>query len=204
MTLSINDKEENFQLDTGATVNVMSDRTPSKLCGNADRLESCSTTLLMYNKSEVKDIGRKKMRVLNPKNNNMYTVEFIIVKGQCKSILGLETYEEVQLVAVSRQNILLVTLQSTNTQGLSEQDIVNSYSDVFIGEGKLEGQLHLELDESVRLLQLPPRLVPLAVEHKLPSELERLSNMEIITITQPIGSVYWLSLLNGMEKFVYV
>ena len=42
------------------------------MCGNADQLESCSTTLLIYNKSEVKLIGRKKMRVLNPKNNNMY------------------------------------------------------------------------------------------------------------------------------------
>ena len=181
VTLSVNDKEEHFQLDTGATVNVMSDITLSKLCGNADQLESCNTTLLMYNKSKVKPIGRKKMRVLNPKNNNMYTVEFIIVKGQCKSILGLKTCEELELLTVNRQNISLVTSQSTNTQGLTEQDVVNSYSDVFKGEGKLEGQLHLELDESVQPVQLPPRRVPLAVKDKLKAELERLSNMEIIT-----------------------
>ena len=98
------------------------------------------TTLLMYNKSEVKPIGRKKIRVRNPKNNNMYTVEFIIVKGQCQSIVGLETCEELELLTVNRQIISLVTSQSTNTQGLSEQDIVNSYSDVFKGEGKLEAQ----------------------------------------------------------------
>ena len=127
VTLSVNDKEEHFQLDTGATVNIMSDRTPSKFCGNTDRLESCNTTLLMYNNSGVKPIGRKKMRLLNPKNNNMYTVEFIIVKGQCKSILGLETCEEVELLTVNRQNISLVTLQSTNTQGLSEQDLLYTY-----------------------------------------------------------------------------
>ena len=70
------------------------------------------------------------MPVLNPKNNNMYTVEFIIVKGQCKSILGLKTCEELELLTVNRQNMSLVTSQSTHTQGLSEQDIVNSYSDV--------------------------------------------------------------------------
>ena len=69
LTLSINDKEEHFQLVAGATVNIMSDITLSELCGNADQLESCSTTLFMYNKSEVKPIGRKKMRFLNPKNN---------------------------------------------------------------------------------------------------------------------------------------
>ena len=107
------------------------------------------------------------MPVLNPKNNNMYTVEFIIVKGQCKSILGLKTCEELELLTVNRQNIPLVTSQSTNTQGLSERDIVNSYSDVFKGEGKLEGQLHLELDESVQPVQLPPRRVPQAVKDKL-------------------------------------
>ena len=45
----------------------------------------------------------------------------------------------------------------------------------------LEGQLHLELDESVQLVHLPPRLVPLAVKDKLQAELELLSNMEIIT-----------------------
>jgi len=117
----------------------------------------------MCNKSEVKPIGRKKIRVRNLKKNNMYTVEFIIVKGQCKSILGLKTCEELELLTVNRQNISLVTLQSTNTQGLSEQDKVNSYSDVFKGEGKLESQLHLELDESVQPVQFPPRRVPLAV-----------------------------------------
>ena len=84
----------------------------------------------------------------------MYTVEFIIVKGQFKSILGLKTYEELKLLTVSHQNTSLVASLSTNTQGLSEQDIVNSYSGVFKGEGKLEGQLHLDLDESVQLVQL--------------------------------------------------
>ena len=129
VTLSVNDKEEHFQLDTGATVSVMSDIALSKLCGNADQLESCNTTVLMYNKEEVKPIERKKMRALNPKNNNRHSVEFIIVKGQCKYILAPKTCEELELLTVNRQNISLVASQSTNTQGLSEQDIVNSYSD---------------------------------------------------------------------------
>ena len=64
---------------------------------------------------------------------------------------------------------------------MSQQDIVNSYSDVFKTKRKLEEQLHLELDESVQPVQLPPRRVPLAVKDKLQAELERLSNMEIIT-----------------------
>ena len=109
------------------------------------------------------------MLVLNPKNNDMYTVEFVIVKGQCKSILGLKTCEELQLLTVNRQNMLLVISQSTNRQGLSEQDVFKS-----------KGKLHLELDESVQAVQLPPRRVPLAVKDKLQAELEILSHMEVI------------------------
>ena len=82
---------------------------------------------------------------------------------------------------MNRQNISLGTSKSTNTQGLSGEDIVNSYSDHFKGEGKLEGQLHLKLYESVQPVQLPPRRVPLTVKDKLQVELERLSNLEIIT-----------------------
>ena len=107
------------------------------------------------------------MLVLNPKNSNMHTMEVIIVKGQCKSFLELKTCEELELLTVNRQNILLVTSQSTNTQGLSEQDIFNSCSDVFKSKGKLEPQLHLELDEAVQPVQLPLRRVPLAVKDKL-------------------------------------
>ena len=88
-----------------------------------------------------------------------------------------------------------------------EQDIVNSYSDVFKDEGKLEGQLHLELDESVQPVQLSLRRVPLAIKDKLQAELERLSNMEIITkVDDPIN---WISSLvvttkrNGKDP-VYV
>ena len=74
-----------------------------------------------------------------------------------------------------------------------EQDIVNSYSDVFKGEVKFEGQLHLELDESVQSVQLPLGRVPLAIKDKLQAELERLSNMEIIAkVSDPID---WISSL---------
>ena len=99
-TLMVNNIEEQFQLDSGATVNVMSDTTLSKLCGKVDQLDSCNTTLVMYDKSEVKAMGKKTLSVLNPKNNKKYTVLFIIVKGQCKSILGLKSCEELELLTV--------------------------------------------------------------------------------------------------------
>lgn len=64
--LVVNNTKERFQLDSGATVNVMSDYTLSKLCADFHQLENCNTTLVMYNLSEVKSIGKKKLRILNP------------------------------------------------------------------------------------------------------------------------------------------
>ena len=126
VTLTVNSIEEHFQLDSGATVNVMSDATLNRLCGKTDQLDSCNTTLVMYNKSEVKPLGKKKLCVLNPKNNNKYTVEFVIVKGRCKSILGLKTCEVLELLTVNRHNISLVTAENANVQGLSAQDVINN------------------------------------------------------------------------------
>ena len=76
---------------------------------------------------------------------------------------------------------------------MSAQDVIKDYPDLFKGEGKLQGQLHLELDETVQPVQLPPRRVPLAVKDKLKAELERLAKLEILTkVEEPTD---WISSL---------
>jgi len=47
------------------------------------------------------------------------------------------------------------------------------YADVFRGEGKLEGDLHLEIDPNVPPVQLPTLKVPIAIKEKLKEELNR-------------------------------
>ena len=65
-----------------------------------------SVTLVMYNQSEVKPFSKKRSRVVNPKNRKKYSIEFLIVKGTCKSILGLRATEHPQLLTINKQNIL--------------------------------------------------------------------------------------------------
>ena len=55
-----------------------------------------------------------------------------------------------------------------------------SYADVFSGEGKMEGTLHLEVDETVSPVILPPRRVPVAMKQPLKDELTRLQEMGVI------------------------
>jgi len=52
---------------------------------------------------------------------------------------------------------------------------------VFRGEGKLEGDLHLEIDPNVPPVQLPTRKVPITIKEKLKEELDRLEGLNIIT-----------------------
>ena len=50
-TLLVNGNQEKFQLDSGSTVNIMTDETVLKLCGqdSLSELEKTPVTLVMYN-----------------------------------------------------------------------------------------------------------------------------------------------------------
>ena len=59
-------------------------------------------------------------------------------------------------------------------KGPKVEDYISQYTDVFTGEGKLEGLLHLEIDKNVQAVQLPTRKVLIALREPLKQELDRL------------------------------
>ena len=79
-TLLVNGNQEKFQLDTGSTVNIMTDETVLKLCGqnSLSELEETPMTLVMYNQSEVKPLGKKWFKVVNPKTIRNTALSFIL------------------------------------------------------------------------------------------------------------------------------
>lgn len=89
-----------------------------KLCGEngLSELEETTVTLVMYNQSEIKPLGKKRFKVVNPNNNKMYNIALHFVRGDCKS----------------SQNIL-----SVESSGVEEK--FSRYADVFTTEGGLEG-----------------------------------------------------------------
>ena len=60
----------------------------------------------MYNKSEEKPLGKKQVRVVNPKNGKKYSVEFLVIKGDSRPLLGSRTSQQMQLLSVHEENIL--------------------------------------------------------------------------------------------------
>jgi len=138
-------------------------------------------TLVMYNKSEVEPVGKKRFKVVNPKNKKKYNIDFLIVTGACKSLLSLRASEHLQLLTINKQNILAMDCNAVETGLFTKEDCLSLHKDIFSGEGKLEGQLHLEIDQTVQAGQLSTRRrVLIALKEPLKQELDRLSNIGVI------------------------
>lgn len=72
-----------------------------------------------------------------------------------------------------------------------KKEINEKYANVFKDLGKLDGKLHLEVKDSVRPVQLPPRNIPLALKPNVKEELCRLEKLGVI---KPINTpTDWLS-----------
>ena len=123
VTLLVNGKEEKFQLDSGSTVNIMADKTVKTLYGDNG---------LMYNQSEVNPLGKKRFEVVNPKNKKKYSIEFLIVFGVWKSILGFKASEHLQFLTIS--NILAMDCNAVKGGAFTKEDCLLQYQVVFSGE----------------------------------------------------------------------
>ena len=80
----------------------------------------------------------------------------------------------------------------------TKQDFVSEFDDMFLGEGKLEGELHLELDRTVSPVSLPVRKVLFAMKEPLKQELDRLVKTGIlIPVDVPTD---WISSMVVVKK----
>ena len=64
--------------------------------------------------------------------------------------------------------------------GLSKQEILNKYTDVFQGLGELGEPLRLEVDEMVKPVQIPPRGIPEALRGPLKYHLPEFKQQGVI------------------------
>lgn len=91
--------------------------------------------------------------------------------------MGLRASEHLQLLTVNSQNIFTVELTGVGEKGPKVEDYISQHTDVFTGEGKLEGLLPLGIDRNVQPVQLPTRKVPIALREPLKHKLDRLANI---------------------------
>ena len=115
-------------------------------------------------------------------------------------LLGAETVQKMNLLVVQHQNILSLDQHTSDeaqmdlhNTSLTWKKVLSEYGDLFKGLGKIEGKLHLEIDESVTPVVMAPRRVPLAVKGKLKEDLDRLESLDVLKpVDEPTDWVFSL------------
>ena len=208
-TVTVNDsKDVTFQLDCGATCNLLPLKVFSSIMGNPQDLYLKRTlaTLKMYNGSTMSPLGKSTLRCT--KGEVSKDVDFFIVDDGVRPLLGAETCQELNFIKVMVNDFPTSEIVNSvnvkcqpNHSVLTEERILNEYSDVFEGLGCMEGLCHLEVDQTVRPVVHPPRKVPVALRDRLKEELDKLVGEEIITpVTEPTKWVSSLVLVNKPNK----
>ena len=196
-TLLLKETLVKFQLDSGATVNILPVEIYQEVQKDPElkHLKNTQTTLAMFNNSELKPLGTVELQTRNPKNGECYLIEYTVVSNGFKALLGASSILQISPMPVN-VDIMLVSGDTPNWSS-----VFADYKDVFAGEGKLEEKLHLTVDKSVPPVILPVRKVPLAVKEPLKKEIDRLVVQEILkpvdTPTDWVSSMVVVMKSNG-------
>ncbi|XP_035679983.1 uncharacterized protein K02A2.6-like [Branchiostoma floridae] len=193
----------NFQLDLGATCNVMPKQT---LLRNKIQYKTSGAqrVLKMYNNSEIVSEGETDLKMINPKTGKRYVVNFVVIDSDSMPLLGANAIQQIGVVTVHYDRILAIRgsipMDETSTvnKPLTKESLIQEYKDVFTGLGRLPGECHLETDDSITPKVHPPRRVPVAIKEQLKTELDRMTRegvIEPVTVPTP-----WVSSLVTVRK----
>ena len=173
-----------FQVDTGATVNILPERY-------ATSITPTLKTLKMWNHTDVIPMGTCRTTVRNPVNHKKYSVEFVVVGNTCNFVplIGCSAAEAMNLVSVNDNNF----------ERVSAITMMDKYSDVFSkGLGTFPGMHHLKVNPDVVPVIMPNRRIPHAVRPALKTELDRLCDLKVLA---PVDTpTPWLSQLVIAKK----
>ena len=140
-SMKITRRLETFLLGSGSTVNVLSKKLKNNHLGKMWRerfSQETNAKLVMYNGSEIKPTRKTRLQVVNPKNLKKLSVEFMIVKENCNSVLGARASQQMKLLQVISANIFEVKNKSNTIrvfqQPLSQNWLTKEYPKVFEGE----------------------------------------------------------------------
>lgn len=188
-----------FQIDCGASCNII----PINLLNPDTELEHTKSVLVMYNKSKLRPMGKCNIKIRNPRNHKQYRLEFQVVNTDgAVPLLGRKASETMKLIKVHHENIMtidsIITAGKPTTGQWTMEQIKTSYADVFTGDGCLGGKYKMEVDSTVKLVQMPKRRVPVALMKPLKEELRDLQQRGIITHVE--CSTDWINAMVVVQK----
>lgn len=164
--ISVNDKEIEFCLDTGAEVTAISERT-HRLIGSP-KLRPLDRELKGPNDHRLRSAGRFE-GVLKSKNRTVKQ-EVYVVNNLHRPLLGRPAIEQLHILA------------RINTVEQPGQSVVQTFSRLFTGLGKIDGEYTIRLKDGAKPFSLStPRRVPIPLMKAVRNELDRMVGLGVIS-----------------------
>ena len=185
--MEIQGKPVRMQIDSCASCNVLT----KKYLPRVAEIQKSSKSLTAYNKQEISALGMARVSMRNPRTRNKYNAEFVVVDGNYMPLIRARAAQQMGLLVVQHHNIQLVSNGEVLTTSLTKEQVLTDFADIFKGLGRMEGKLHLEVDDSVSPVVMPPRRVPVALKGKFKEELDRLIDVGVLTEVE--GPTKWVS-----------
>ena len=182
VNVSINGKPLQMELDTGASLSVMSDKMYQELWGDNKQppLVKEGVVLRTYTGEEVKPKGSAKVMVSYEGRD--YQLPLLVVRGDGPALLGRNWLEQIQL------NWQMIKQLTTHKKQLDE--ILANHPELFEeGLGTLKGTTaKIHVDPTATPMFYKARPVPYALREKIELDLERLERAGTI---QPVQYSEW-------------
>ena len=126
--------------------------------------------------------------------NSQHDVEFQVIKGKGKPLVGRKTATELGLLHVGMLNSLSQEQANENTES-----IIRSFEDRFQGTGKLKDfQLKLHIDETVTPVAQTSRQIPFKMRKQVEQKIDELEKCDFIE--KVTGPTPWVSNLVPVPK----
>ena len=160
--LTVQNKAVKFQLDTGAKCKVLPHKVIEDL-GIQCHVEKTQITLKSYSGHQIPTRGVVTLPYEH--KGNVYNVQFHVVEVEAPAVLSAQTCKEMGLLARIHQ---LRDSQPKEQYCIPEcptvtnQNILNEYSDLFQGLGCIPGEHTIKVDPSIPAVVHPPRKIPVS------------------------------------------
>ena len=85
-------------------------------------------------------LGSTELRLTNAKKGANYKMNFVVVNANVTPIIGSISAQQMDLLKIHHHNLLKVDIETP----LTKTSMLVSYKDVFTGDDKMDGKLHLQ------------------------------------------------------------
>ena len=175
-----------FQLDTGATCNVLY-YTDYNLLG-CPCLMKTNTTITRYNDTSSTPLGWCQLQVKGEEGK--ITLKFLVLDVQQHSLLSMSTCLDMKLLHTSK-SVHITTHNDLNS-------LLAEYEDVFEGLSMLPDEYDIQLQPDARPVQVSARKLPLSMKTEALNELDKMEQENVITKVKEPSE--WISHMQPVRK----